>query len=47
MRAALAELLGKKPEFSCSYAREHLFYIESNEQVDEYIDALRHAGVRE
>jgi TolB-like protein/DNA-binding winged helix-turn-helix (wHTH) protein/Tfp pilus assembly protein PilF len=45
--AALAELLQEKPEFSCSYAREHLFYIESDEQVEEYIDALRHAGVRE
>lgn len=36
----------KNPEFSCSDAREQLFYIESNEQVDGYIDALRHAGAR-
>jgi TolB-like protein len=43
---ALAELLKRKPEFSCSYARQHLFYIESDEQVDQYIDALRHAGLR-
>jgi TolB-like protein/DNA-binding winged helix-turn-helix (wHTH) protein len=44
--AALAELLQRKPEFSCSYARQHLFYLESDEQVEEYIDALRHAGLR-
>ena len=45
--AALAELLRMKPEFSCSYARQHLFYLESDEQVEEYIDALRQAGLRE
>ncbi len=45
--AALAELLQRKPEFSCSYARQHLFYLESDEQVEEYINALHHAGLRE
>ncbi|NJN40183.1 MAG: tetratricopeptide repeat protein [Gammaproteobacteria bacterium] len=45
--AALAELLQMKPEFSCSYARQHLFYLESDEQVEQYVDALRHAGLRE
>ena len=45
--AALEELLQMKPGFSCTYARNHLFYIESGEQVEEYIDALRHAGVPE
>ncbi len=29
------------------HARQHLFYLESDEQVDEYIDALHHAGLRE
>jgi tetratricopeptide (TPR) repeat protein len=44
-RAALAELVRMKPEFSCNYARQHLFYIESDEQVEGYIDALRQAGL--
>ncbi|GMQ76559.1 MAG: hypothetical protein BMS9Abin01_1840 [Gammaproteobacteria bacterium] len=46
-KAALAELMRMKPGFSCSYARRHLFSIESDEQVEEYIDALRHAGFPE
>ena len=46
-RAALAELVRRKPEFSCRYARQHLFYIESDEQVEGYIDALRQAGLPE
>lgn len=45
-KAAAAELLKMKPEFSRSYAREHLFYIEREEQVEEYIDALRNVGIR-
>jgi TolB-like protein/DNA-binding winged helix-turn-helix (wHTH) protein/Tfp pilus assembly protein PilF len=44
---ALAELLQRKPEFSCGYARQHLFYLESDEQVAQYIDDLRHAGLRD
>jgi len=45
--AALAELVQMKPEFSCSYARQHLFYLKRDEPVEEYIDALRHAGLPE
>ncbi len=45
--AAMAELLKIKPEFSCTYARQKLFYIESADQVEEYIDALRDAGLPE
>ena len=45
--AALAKLMQMKPEFSCGYARQHLFYLESDEQVEQYIDALRHAGLGE
>ena len=41
----VAVLLQIKPEFSCRYAREHLFYLERDEQVEEYVDALREAGV--
>jgi TolB-like protein/tetratricopeptide (TPR) repeat protein len=44
-KTAIAELLRMKPEFSCGYTRKHLFYIESDERVEEYIDALRHAGL--
>ncbi len=46
-RAALLELLQMKPDFSCSYARKHLFYLESDSQVEEYVEALRNAGVPE
>ena len=46
-RAALDTLLEMKPEFSCSYVRRYLFYIESAEQVEEYIDTLRHIGLKE
>ena len=44
---ALAGLTRMKPEFSCGYARKHLFYVEIDEQVERYIDALREAGVPE
>jgi hypothetical protein len=46
-QAAIAGLIRIKPEFSCRYARKHLFYIESDEQVAEYVDALRQAGLPE
>ncbi len=46
-RAALKELMLLKPDFSCSYATKHLFYIESGAQVDKYVDALRTVGLPE
>ncbi len=33
-REAVAELLRRKPGFSCRYAEDHLSYLESQEQVD-------------
>lgn len=44
---ALAGLLERRPEFSCRYAEERLFYLERREQLDRYLDGLRAAGVPE
>ena len=46
-RSAVEELLQRKPKFTCSYAKKHLFYIKSLAQVDHYIEGLRKAGVPE
>ena len=46
-RAAVTELLRRKPEFSCQFARKHLFYIKVPAQMDHYIAGLRNAGVPE
>ena len=46
-RSVISGLVRMKPEFSCTYARKYLFFIESNDQVEEYIDALRQAGLPE
>lgn len=42
---AVAELLRRKPDFCCRYAEEHLFYLESREQIEHYLKGLRKAGV--
>jgi TolB-like protein/Tfp pilus assembly protein PilF len=47
VRAAAEELLRRKPEFSCSFARKHLFYIKSSAQMEHYLDGLRKAGLPE
>ncbi len=44
---ALAELLRLKPDFTCRFARERLFYLRSKEQVNHYVEGLRKAGVPE
>lgn len=44
-RAAVAELMRIKPEFSTIFAREHLFYLKRADQLDLYIDGLRKAGI--
>jgi len=46
-RAAVAELLRRKPEFSCRFARDHLFYVKDPAQVDHYVSGLRKAGIPE
>jgi TolB-like protein/class 3 adenylate cyclase len=42
---AVAELLRRKPDFSCRYAEEHLFYLESRMQLEHYLEGLHKAGV--
>jgi adenylate cyclase len=46
-RAALVELLQRKPEFSCRLARKRLFYVKDPVHLDIYVDGLRKAGVPE
>lgn len=42
---AVAELLRRKPDFRCRYAEDHLFYLESREQLEHYLEGLPKAGV--
>jgi TolB-like protein len=44
-KTAVSELLVTKPEFSVEFAREHLFYLKREEQMDLYLDGLKKAGV--
>jgi hypothetical protein len=34
-----------KPEFSIEFAREHLFYLKRDDQMELYLEGLRKAGV--
>jgi TolB-like protein/DNA-binding winged helix-turn-helix (wHTH) protein len=43
--AAAAELLERKPDYSCSFAREDLFFCGSRDFIDRYAEGLRRAGV--
>lgn len=47
LRLALAELLQRKPEFTCSFARERLFYVKNTTHLDIYVEGLRRAGIPE
>lgn len=44
---AIRDLTKLKPEFSIDFAREHLFYLKKEDQIDTYMDGLRKAGLRE
>jgi TolB-like protein/Tfp pilus assembly protein PilF len=44
---AVAELLQRKPEFTCSFARDRLFYIKNPEHLDRYLSGLCSAGIKE
>lgn len=44
---ALAELQQLKPEFSCTLARERLFFVKNPAHLDAYVEGLQKAGVRE
>lgn len=43
--AALARLKELKPQFSLAYAREQLFYLRHEEQLERYLAGLRKAGL--
>ena len=45
LRVATRELLQRKPDFSCSFARKRLFYIKSPNQLELYVEGLRRAGM--
>ena len=42
---ALSELLQRKPDFSCSFARRRLFYLKDRGQLELYLEGLRRAGI--
>ena len=42
---ACRDLLRLNPAFTCSFARDRLFYLEIDEQREHYIEGLRKAGV--
>lgn len=45
LEAAMAELMRVKPNFSLEFAREHLFYLKLEEQMETYIEGLKRAGI--
>ncbi|MEO0978978.1 MAG: winged helix-turn-helix domain-containing protein [Pseudomonadota bacterium] len=44
---AIRDLTKLKPEFSIDFAREHLFYLKKEDQIETYMEGLRKAGLRE
>jgi len=42
---AVKDLMRTKPEFSQEFARQHLFYLKRDDQIEMYIDGLRKAGI--
>lgn len=42
---AIRDLYRVKPEFSLEFAREHLFYLKLEDQMDSYIEGLKRAGI--
>ena len=47
LRTAKAQLLQRKPEFSCAFALRRLFYIKNPTHLEIYVEGLRRAGVPE
>jgi tetratricopeptide (TPR) repeat protein len=43
--AAAADLLERKPDYTCSFAREDLFFCGNQDFIDRYAEGLRRAGV--
>jgi len=46
-QAATRKLLEQNPCFTCGFARQRLFYIREQNQLDHYIEGLRSAGIPE
>ncbi len=44
-RAAVADLMAVKPEFSLAFAEEHLFYLKREDQLQTYLEGLKKAGI--
>jgi tetratricopeptide (TPR) repeat protein len=47
LRTAVAELLQRRPGFSCGFARKRLFYVKDPVQLGVYVEGLHKAGVPE
>jgi hypothetical protein len=47
LRVAVGELLQRKPDFSCGFARKRLFYVKDPGQLALYVEGLRKAGIPE
>ena len=47
LEVAKQKLLRENPNFSCAFAREKLFYLRKQEQVELYISGLQKAGIKE
>lgn len=43
--AAVGELLQRKPDFTCAFARGRLFYLKDETQLELYVEGLRRAGI--
>jgi TolB-like protein/class 3 adenylate cyclase/Flp pilus assembly protein TadD len=44
-QSALKDLMATKPEFTLEFAKEHLFYIKRADQMQNYLEGLRKAGI--
>ncbi len=44
---AVTELLARKPDFTVTFAKDHLYYYRKPEQLDHYLEGLRKAGLPE
>jgi adenylate cyclase len=47
LQVAVAELLQRKPGFSCEFACKRLFYVKNSAHLDVYVEGLRRAGLPE
>jgi TolB-like protein/DNA-binding winged helix-turn-helix (wHTH) protein len=47
LRVAKTDLLQRKPDFSCGFARKRLFYVKNPDQLQLYVEGLRGAGIPE